>query len=997
MKNSIRKARFWIALSIATQSLYAQNVNQLISRLTVEKNDSAQVHLMLQIADLEANSQNWEKARGYAENALELATKITYGKGRGEALLQLGQINKRTGKLNSAINYYLQALLTYEIIGDRNKLVTVYNELGSIYRQSYLYEKAIDYYAKALELEKKQQNKGGQVIFLSRIAECYLEAGKNEEAYNYFNQVLALQKKENQPSELIAAYKNLATAATLAQRYAEALEANAALLSLYEAQKDVENQTYTLNNMGFVYQKMGEDAKALEHFNKAFSLNKRLFTQNIGNRANASALLINMGFISTYIKDYAKAVDYYREALAIEEKEKDNSGIARVSNYLAATYFIGGLGINECIEYASSAAKIAESIGATDILLQSYKILSEAHNKNNDPQESQKYLKLYTNLKQELDKRELAQREALAQSQIEIEKRENELRLLIAEKEKQELALNKSALEAEKKERELALKQKELMLLKQKQELQEQNLRNQRLEKERVEQALRLAKEQLITDRKNQEILELQKNQKIQELALRQQELEKNEKEKAIQLLRADQAIKEQKLEEEKKLRFYFIGILGVGGIAFVTFLYGFIQKQKAAKILARQKKEIEEANLKLMEVNNLIQEQNNLLIANEEELRSNQEELQAVNEHLMETQKQLTSKNETLTLALKQLEESKKQIEVQQSQIIQSEKMAALGQLVAGIAHEVNTPLGAIQASIGTIERSLNNTIRELPKALKQLTRAEEECFFDLLQRALHSKPEISSREERKKKKALAQELEQAQIPEAAAIADSLADMGIYENVEAYYPLFYHSNALEILAVINYISSQQRNSKTIKTAVERASKIVFALKNFARFDHIGEATQASIQETLETVLTIYHNQLKRGIEVVKNYQDIPPIECFPDELNQVWTNLIHNAAQAMDFNGKLEITVESEGEYALVHITDSGKGIPPEIQHRIFDPFFTTKPAGEGSGLGLDIVRKIVQKHQGEISFESVPGRTTFTVKLPFVLKKQVEKQVSS
>lgn len=220
---------------------------------------------------------------------------------------------------------------------------------------------------------------------------------------------------------------------------------------------------------------------------------------------------------------------------------------------------------------------------------------------------------------------------------------------------------------------------------------------------------------------------------------------------------------------------------------------------------------------------------------------------------------------------------------------------------------------------------------------------------------------------------------------------------MGIYENVEAYYPLFYHSNVLEILAVANYMASQQRNSKTIKTAVERASKIVFALKNFARFDHIGESVQASIPETLETVLTLYHSQLKRGIEVIKNYQEnIPPIECFPDELNQVWTNLIHNAAQAMDFNGKLELTVEAAGDYALVHITDSGKGIPMEIQHRIFDAFFTTKRAGEGSGLGLDIVKKIIQKHQGEISFESVPGRTTFTVKLPFVLKKEIEKQVS-
>ncbi|MCS6904109.1 MAG: tetratricopeptide repeat protein [Bacteroidia bacterium] len=998
-KKFLRKIGIIVGFSVATYtSSYAQNVNQLISRLATEKNDSVQVHLMLQIATLEVNAKNWEKARTYAENALELSTKITYGRGRGEALLQLGEIHKKTGKLNSAINYYLQALLTYEIIGDRNKLIFTYNELGSIYQQSFLYEKAVDYYTKALELERKQQNKGGQVIFLSRIAQCYLEAGKYNEAYNYFNQALALQKKEGSVAEQIAIYKNMAIAATLAQKYSDALEANLALLSLYESQKDIENQTYTLNNIGFVYQKMGNDARAVEYFNKAFALNKQLLTQNIGNRSNASALLINMGFISTYLKDYTKAIDYYREALAIEEKEKDSDGIARVSNYLAVTYFVGGLGINECIEYATNAAKIAESIGANDILLQSYKILSEAYNKNNDPQQAQKYFKLYSNLKQELDKRELAQRESLVQSQIEIEKRENELRLLIAEKEKQELALNKSILEAEKREKELALKQKELALLKQKQELQEQTLRNQQLEKERVEQALRLAKEQLITDRKNKEILELQKNQKIQELALKQQELEKNEKEKTIRLLQADQAIKEQRLQEEKRAKNYLIGIVSLVGLSFATFLYGYIQKQKAAKILARQKREIEEANQKLQQVNELIQEQNNLLIASEEELRSNQEELQAVNENLVNTQKELVAKNEFLEKALHELEESKKQIEAQQAQLVQSEKMAALGQLIAGIAHEVNTPLGAIQASVGTIERALNNTIHKLPKLLKQLTPAEEECFFDLLERALHSKPEISSREERKKKKALIEELETAQVPQASAIADSLCDMGIYENVAAYYPLFYHDNVLETLSVANYIASQKRNSQTIKIAVEKASRIVFALKNYARFDHSNEPVQASIIDTLETVLTLYHNQLKRGVEVIKNYQEIPPIECFPDELNQVWTNIIHNAAQAMDYNGKLEITVEATEEYALVHITDTGKGIAPEIQHRIFDAFFTTKAAGEGSGLGLSIVKKIIQKHQGDIWFESVPGKTTFTVKLPFVLRKQQEpeKQLS-
>lgn len=131
-------------------------------------------------------------------------------------------------------------------------------------------------------------------------------------------------------------------------------------------------------------------------------------------------------------------------------------------------------------------------------------------------------------------------------------------------------------------------------------------------------------------------------------------------------------------------------------------------------------------------------------------------------------------------------------------------------------------------------------------------------------------------------------------------------------------------------------------------------------------------------------VLTIYHNLLKQGIEVIKNYGKVPAILCYPEEVNQVWTNLIHNAIQAMNNKGKLEIAVAEQNQHVVVILTDSGCGIPDKILARIFEPFFTTKPAGEGNGLGLDIVRRIVDKHQGKIEVESEPGRTTFSVWLP-------------
>ncbi|HEW98064.1 MAG: hypothetical protein DRR16_24805 [Candidatus Parabeggiatoa sp. nov. 3] len=126
-------------------------------------------------------------------------------------------------------------------------------------------------------------------------------------------------------------------------------------------------------------------------------------------------------------------------------------------------------------------------------------------------------------------------------------------------------------------------------------------------------------------------------------------------------------------------------------------------------------------------------------------------------------------------------------------------------------------------------------------------------------------------------------------------------------------------------------------------------------------------------------------NKLKSSsIKVIKHYAELPPIWCYADELNQVWTNLVHNALQAMDDKGTLTIETFPQDNQVLISIIDNGKGIAPEIKEKIFEPFFTTKRAGEGSGLGLDIVRKIVKKHEGKITFESQPGKTTFTVFLP-------------
>ncbi|PJZ49149.1 hypothetical protein CH362_12005 [Leptospira saintgironsiae] len=357
-------------------------------------------------------------------------------------------------------------------------------------------------------------------------------------------------------------------------------------------------------------------------------------------------------------------------------------------------------------------------------------------------------------------------------------------------------------------------------------------------------------------------------------------------------------------------------------------------------------------------------------------------EELKVIND-------EISVRNRLIEMQKNELQETLENLKKAQAQLIQSEKMAALGQLIAGVAHEINNPIGAVQASNQNLQECLirfQTILPDVQNVLTGMNSEQVESFRQFLSLVRQPKDQLAGMEERNAKKSIAVQLQELNIPSPYAIADTLTDMGFRELPKIALPFLVCEKASVLLEYSALEAFFFSNTNTIQIAVDRVSKILYALKNFSHFDTTSEKIPASITENIETVLTIYQNQLKKGIQISKEYENIPKILCYPDDLIHVWTNLIYNSLQAMEFRGTIKIKVYQKVDSICVEITDNGPGISENIIDKIFQPFFTTKLPGEGSGLGLDIVKKIVEKHEGKIEVETRPGFTMFRILIPFL-----------
>lgn len=324
------------------------------------------------------------------------------------------------------------------------------------------------------------------------------------------------------------------------------------------------------------------------------------------------------------------------------------------------------------------------------------------------------------------------------------------------------------------------------------------------------------------------------------------------------------------------------------------------------------------------------------------------------------------------------------------QRNIAQRERLLALGSLSAGLTHELNNPAAAAVRATSVLQQRVSKMREKLAAlAAGHLDEAALQTlikFQDEAAQKVADAPKLTALESADREDDISDWLEDHGVGHGFEIASTFVAAGVdgdwLDLVANAAPPDSLSGAIHWLY---YTIDTELLMKEITDSTTRISTLVDAAKQYSQMDRSPHQT-ADLHDLLDSTLVMLARKIPAGVTVVKNYaEDLPAVPSYPAELNQVWTNLIDNAVQAMGETGTLTLTTHRDDEYATVKISDTGPGIPDDIKDRIFEPFFTTKPIGHGTGLGLDIAwRIVVNKHRGYLKVMSQPGSTTFIVRLP-------------
>jgi signal transduction histidine kinase len=321
----------------------------------------------------------------------------------------------------------------------------------------------------------------------------------------------------------------------------------------------------------------------------------------------------------------------------------------------------------------------------------------------------------------------------------------------------------------------------------------------------------------------------------------------------------------------------------------------------------------------------------------------------------------------------------------------LQHEKVSALGKLSAGIAHELNNPAAAINRISSELIKRLMLNYDLTEKLLKNQVNSSQICDIRSMaiekEKLQHANQRLSSMKRMEMEDEISDWLEQNGFEQMRSASETFTDAGFTINdFEAIRSQATKEMFVPVLQWTENLLSSQQLIKDLENASGRISRLVGAIKSHVHMDRTNDMQPTNINNDIENTLTLLGYKIReKNITVTRKFNmQLPEVDAYVGELNQVWTNIIDNAIYAMDKQGELTIETDIDKKNVVVRITDNGSGIPNEILSRVFDPFFTTKKVGDGTGIGLDLVKRIVTRHNGEVKVASAPGQTEFSICFP-------------